>query len=470
MIGCHVDNIPHLPARYEDLDPSFRGRLRPNVELNQLVQDAYRGMRVSGGLRFLPLYGRSGGGKSSAVRELETHLEGSKVVELRREAVESREVLLDVLEASWGRTEHPDLLIAIVDQFEDTVPDPQSVPIQFVERISLLDRNELRGRPILFIWLTTNTDFQAALVRATSRNERLLVSSDFELKGPPREDWPDIIEETYEFHNAEQELADAGVLHTTIAEIAEASDTIGDTIEKVGRELSAAIPALHDLSKYQVVMLWPVTDGIRIQRIQSFTNARDGYKLNWGAFWRELNPEDRRQLPLAALNRARLYFDVRLVPIAAADLAPVGKQLDVAEPEIGDSYFERPRLTHFFSVITGTWEPSSYAPLRERQSQRAEEGREWYEGVTRSSVGLGRRIAFVLRQLGLEARHEVELRSEHGSVRADVLVKRPDSAQSEVIVELKAFSPDNTMPSSIRDQIRITLRRHAQFAGFLERQ
>lgn len=462
--------IPKLPARYEDLDPGFRGRLRPNVQLIELIQRAHVGMQVSGGIRFLPMYGRSGCGKSSAARELGTHLEGAKVVELPRDAVTDQEVLLRVLDEAWGVRKHPDLMIAIVDQYEETVPDEASVPVQFVERLSLLDRGELRGRPVIFIWLTTKKQFQASLAEATTRNERMLISSDFELPGPPRETWAEIVEETFEFHNAGNELADAGVLHGTIEELSDTSPTIGDTIEKVGREASASIPGLHDLSQYQVIMLWPVTDGTRIQRIQSFSHPRDGYKLNWSAFWRELGPEDRKTLPLTELNRARLYFDVRLVPIAAADLAPVGKHLEEAEPEIGESYFERPRLTHFFSLLTDKWDPSSYAPLRERTSKRADEGREWYAGVTRNPVGLGRRIAFVLRRLGLDAQYEVDLRSTHSTLRADVLVQRPGPVQSQIIVELKAFSPENTMPSSIRDQIRITLRRHAQFAGFLARQ
>ncbi|MGM1030134.1 MAG: ATP-binding protein [Actinomycetota bacterium] len=465
-----MEVIPNLPARYEDLDPSFRGRLRPSSELKALVQQAYRSMKVSGGVRFLPLFGRSGSGKSSAARELETHLEGSRVVELSRADVEDEATLLSTIERAWGNTKHPELLIAIVDQFEDSVMDRASVPVKFVERISRLDKHELRGKPILFVWLTTDRDFQAALADATSQRERLLVSSDFELVGPPRTEWADIVEETFEFHNAGRELADAGVLHGTISEIAEVSETIGDTIEKVGRELSADIAGLNDLSRYQVIMLWPVTDGIRIQRIQSFTHPRDGYKLNWGAFWRELNPEDRAQLPLEQLNRARLYFDVRLIPIAVADLAPIGKNLDQAEPEIGKSYFERPKQTHFYSVLTDKWDPSSYAPMREIKSKRADEGRAWYAGVTTNPTGLGRRIAFVLRELGLDARHEVDVKSHHATVRADVLVKRPDHDQPEVIVELKAYSPEHTMPSSIRDQIKVTLRRHAVLAGFLQRQ
>jgi hypothetical protein len=465
-----MDIVPHLPARYEDLDPSFRGRLRPNIKLNELVQSAYKSMQISGGIRFLPLYGRSGSGKSSAARELETHLEGVRVVDLAKADVEDEATLLSTIERAWGNTVHPELLIAIVDQFEDSVTDRTSVPVKFVERISRLDKGEFRGKKILFVWLTTGLEFQSALASATTQRERLLVSPDFELVGPPRTEWSGIVEETFEFHNSGRELADAGVLHKTIEAISEASDTIGDTIEKVGRELAADIPGLNDLSRYQIIMLWPVTDGIRIQRIQSFSHPRDGYKLNWGAFWRELNPEDRAQLPLEQFNRARLYFDVRLIPIAAADLAPIGKDLSIAEPTIGQSYYERPRQTHFFSVLTDKWDPAGYAPMREVKSKRADEGRAWYSQVTTNPTGIGRRIAFVLRQLGLDARHEVDIKSANATVRADILVKRPGHVQPEVIIELKAYSPENTMPSSIRDQIKVTLRRHAVFAGFLQRQ
>ena len=44
------------------------------------------------------------------------------------------------------------------------------------------------------------------------------------------------------------------------------------------------------------------------------------------------------------------------------------------------------------------------------------------------------------------------------------------SSQSTCIVELKAFSTEGTRPSTIKDAVRTTLRRHAQFAGFLARQ
>ena len=40
----------------------------------------------------------------------------------------------------------------------------------------------------------------------------------------------------------------------------------------------------------------------------------------------------------------------------------------------------------------------------------------------------------------------------------------------KILIEIKAFSPSNTRPSDIADAIRITLTRHARFAGFIPRQ
>lgn len=461
--------MPMLPSQYEDLSPEFRGRLRADPVLLKLVQDAHRSMKISGGVRFLPLYGRSGSGKSSAARELSSHLEGVKVIELSREAVASRDVLFEVIKDAWGETRHPELLIAIVDQYEETVSESAAIPKEFVERISLGDRNELRGYPIIFLWLTTSKDFQRSLAGATTRNARILIDPDYELVGPDRTTWSQIIEETFEFHNDGKPLADEGVLQTDIDEIGEASATIGETMLKVGRELGSAVPGLHDLSKYQIVMLWPVADGKSIGRIQAFTHPRDGYTLNWNAFWRDLNSDDRRQLPLGAYNRARLHFDVRLVPIAVADLHQVSSSLNAEEPVIGGSYVARFALTHFVSLLKDNWDADNYSPMRERESKRSREARTWYQGVTTSPVALGRRIAYVLRQLGLDARHEVDIPSGHSTVRADVLVNRPGMEQSKVIVELKAYSSENTMPSTVRDQIKTTLRRHATFAGFMPR-
>ena len=53
-----------LPARYEDLDEAFLGRLIANKELIALVNTTYKSMTISGGIRFLPIYGESGVGKS----------------------------------------------------------------------------------------------------------------------------------------------------------------------------------------------------------------------------------------------------------------------------------------------------------------------------------------------------------------------------------------------------------------------
>lgn len=459
-----------LPSRYEDLDPAFRGRLRPNRPLIELVQRAHSSMQISGGIRFLPMFGRSGSGKSSAARELATHLPQCKVIELSRSAIASEATLVEELRAARGRRNQPSLMVAVVDQYEERVAEQTALPSQFVERLSLLDRGALRKEAVLFLWLTTSSTFRDELAAATSRNERILLDPDFELVGPPRDEWAEIVEETFAFHNHEQPLADFEVLRTDIEAYADQAPTIGRTIELVADRLGEYTTHLQDLSRYQVIMLWPVTDGLRITRVAGFTNARDGYKLDWNAFYRELNVEDRRTLPLSELNRARLYFDARLVPIAAADLHPLCRDLGDDNAPISPSYLERLEKSHFVALAAERWDPAAYAPLRERESERAQRARDWYQTVTDNPVGLGRRIARCLRELGFDATHEQTVTSPHSSVRADVLLRRAESQQSELIIELKAYAPDGTMPSSIKDAIRTTLKRHAQFGGFLGRQ
>ncbi|WP_439948217.1 hypothetical protein [Streptomyces sp. BBFR109] len=462
--------VARLPSRYEDLDPAFRGRLRPDRPLLEQVQRAHASMQITGGIRFLPIFGRSGSGKSSAARELATHLPECKVVELTRAAIASEASLLEELRAVEGYRDKSQLIIAVVDQFEERVAEKTALPSQFVERLSLLDRGELRQRPILFLWLTTSIEFQEDLAKATSRNERILLSPNFELAGPSRDDWADILEETFAFHNKSQPLADYEVLKSDVDSIADQAPTIGRSIEMVADKLASYTTKLHDISRYQVVMLWPVTDGLRITRVAGFTNARDGYKLDWNAFYRELNEDDRQTLPLSELNRARLYFDVRLVPIAAADLHPLCRDLEKLDFEPSRSYLERFEKSHFASIVGENWDPSVYSPLRERESERATKAREWYEKVTTKPTQLGARIALCLRALGYDAKSEQEVKTPSSRVRADVLVSRPESQQDSVIVELKAFSTENTRPSSIKDAIRVTLKRHAQLAGFLGRQ
>ncbi|WP_082836654.1 hypothetical protein [Micrococcus aloeverae] len=465
---------PVLPSRYEDLDPSYRGRLRPNPKLISLVQSARRSMMVSGGIRFLPIFGRSGSGKSSAARELETHLPQARVIQLSQAAITSEAALLEEVRDSWGLINHPEMIIAVVDQYEENVSDKTSVPTQFVERLTLIDqRQALKGIPTLFLWLTTSIAFRNDLAAATTRRERVLVASDFELPGPDRSEWPEIIEENFHFHNNGQPIADFGIIRSQIESVSASTDvaTIGLAMEQVGELLASQIDALLDVSKYQVVMLWPVTDGLRITRVANFTNPRAGYKLDWNAFQRELNEEDRRSLPLSELNRARLYFDVRLVPISAADLKGLCRDLDNPSVTPASSYLEQFRKTHFYSIVTESWNPSTYSPLRERESKRNDEAKAWYNGgITLNPTKLHRRIAHCLTVLGAAAKHEQEVKTPHSRVRADILVNRPSSQQSTCIVELKAYKTDGTMPSTIKDAIRETLKRHAQLAGFLGKQ
>lgn len=455
-----------LPSRYEDLDIAFRGHLKPNIALQDQVQRAFQSMQVSGGIRFLPIYGKSGSGKSSAVFELSTHFPQAKVFQLSRDAIENRAVLHDEVRTRINNNPSAPL-IAVVDQFEEVAAQQSRIPKEFVESLALFDRGELRSNPVLFIWLTTDHRFQADLVNATTRNQRILASPNFEIAGPDASDWPGIIEDTFSFHNKGAVLADYQLLEADLLDIGKQSATIGGAIEATGRRLSSNFPVLQDISTYQVMMVWPVTDSTRISRIHQFTDSRQGYRLNWSAWFQSLNREDQRSVELRELNRARLYFDVRLIPIAAADLQGIYRPGD--EEVIPSTALDRFSKTHFFSLVAGNWNPESYAPLRERESQRAQKARVWYEAVTSEPTVMGKTIAKALTQLGIKSFYETRLKSPHGSVRCDVLAERNGGQRSQVVVELKAFAPENTRPSSISDAVRSTLRKHAIFAGFLKK-
>lgn len=105
-----------LPARYEDLDQAFRGKLVPNQELMALINRSYKSMKISGGIRFLPVFGESGVGKSCATRELGTHMPDIKTFVLTRQEIESSEDLLRRIKEERNNTDKQ-LLVAIIDQY-----------------------------------------------------------------------------------------------------------------------------------------------------------------------------------------------------------------------------------------------------------------------------------------------------------------------------------------------------------------
>lgn len=405
----------NLPSRYEDLDTAFRGRLKPNQSLLALVKTAFAAMEISGGIRFLPVFGESGSGKSSAALELGSHLPELYVEQLPREAIENTQQLKPALISMLKRAKKRKLVV-VVDEYEGAAAQRTSVPSNFVEALSLLDRNKTRSEPVLFIWLTTSREFQKSLADATSRNRRILLSNDFEIQSINRDQWPAIIQETFQFHNQERDLADYQILDADLFQIVDDTSTLGAAIEHTGAKLASHATTLQDLSDYMIVMLWPVTDGLRISRVSQFTDSRQGYKLDWNTWFRQLNADDQAALPLREYNRARLYFDVRLVPIAAADLHALCRELEKEKVALGRSYIDRFKKTHFFSIISGNWSAETFAPLRERESKRAKQARDWYSGVTTRPTEIGRRLALCLSEAGLPSDYEQLIKSPHSTV------------------------------------------------------
>lgn len=458
-----------LPSRYEDLDCAYRGRLIPDQSLLSLVNTAKKVIDIGGGIRFLPIWGESGTGKSCAAIEISTHMPTVHTFVLSREEIESKDLLLKRIQLE-RKTAKDKFLVAIVDQFEEGVIGKERIPTQFVEHLSLLDRAELSNCPTLFIWLTTDKQFQKQLQDATSRNRRILLQSNFEVSGPEKDSWTDIIKQTFSFHNAERALADYEIIDDDIVNIAQTSATIGAAIEEVGNLLARTEPDLQNLSKYQVILVWPVSDALRNTRVMQFAIPKDGYRLNWDYWFSQLNTEDRKQLPLHEYNRTRLYFDFRIVPIRVADLHKLCLKLDDEAPNLAKTYLTRFMETHFFHVASGEWSNYDYNPVRERQSSRATVAADWYTTVTDKPVPLGKRLCYVLNKCGLSAQYEYPIETEFSKVRVDVFCKRANIDDKELLIELKVFSSECTMPSSIKDAIKTTIRKYAQLAGFLNRQ
>src|SRR5690606_36433016 len=93
----------------------------------------------------------------------------------------------------------------------------------------------------------------------------------------------------------------------------------------------------------------------------------------------------------------------------------------------------------------------------------------WYTTVTSQPTLRGKRLAKILTTLELDANHEHEIKTEFSTVRSDVFIDIKDDSEKKYILELKVYSSANTMPSTIKEQIKVTLRRHALLAGFMKK-
>lgn len=452
----------YIPSRYEDLKAEFRERLKPIPELLRLVKEAYTSISTSGGIRFLPIFGVSGSGKSCASLEIASHIPNCHVYKVPPDLIADRDKLEEFVKIKQRGLNSSHLLVLVIDQYEEQVASRGPIPSQIIEHLSLFDRGYLRFIPTLFIWLTTSIDFQQKLVDSTSRDSRILVHKGFKLEGPRREEWPDIITETFQFHNANQSLADYNILTKDLFDASTECETLGAAIESIGIKAGQFNQRLMDLSEYMVIMLWPVTNNHRTALVNGFSDARNGYTLDWNGWFKLLNAYNKARFPLHQLNRTRLYFDVRLIPIPAANIVNLCKNIETDQTTFRRTYLSSFMQTHFYSIISGGWRPERYTPIQIGDSIRAIDAAAWYESITSSPTQLGKRLSRVLQACGRDTKYEYELQSPHGRVRPDIYIEAP----KKLLIELKVYSPYNTTNSRISHAIGTTLRKYAQFSGF----
>ncbi len=461
---------PLLPSRWEDLQPEFRPNLRPDPALLELVKRQHASMQVTKGIRFLPIYGESGAGKTCAAMQLATHLPSVNVQLLDRSLIDSEDpqALVKFIESTNHLFSPLELAIYVVDQYEESVAQKGNIPTRFVERLSALDRSGAPPKPILFLWLTTSAAFRDELVAATSRNQRILAKRDFSITGPPRPDWSNIISSTFEFHNGGKILADCQIMPADLARECDEATTIGDAIKRIGDRLSDQLPRLGDISDYRLIQVWPVADGQSIERVQHFANPVPGYTLNWSAFEQRLVEEDRNSDTLAGLNKARLYFDMRVVPLPISYLQPICRSLDDPAYVVPKTSTDRWQTVHLHRLVAGTWADTAFGPLKERDAEKTAVNR-WYADIPAQQALVCQRLAALYSQLGFTADAQREIKTASSRVLADVGVDRPTSAERTSLLELKVFAANRITPATVRDQIKSTLRKYAVLAGFIPR-
>jgi len=410
----------------------------------------------------LPIFGESGSGKSCATLQIERHMPNCRVRLVPTEVVDNRNLLEKYISTEQRGLDSSNMLILVIDQYEEQVATRLQTPSRFVEQLSLLDRGDLRHIPTLVIWLTTSLEFQAQLVEATSRNRRILIETEFKLNGPGRDAWPEIIEETFQFHNTGQSLADYNILTEDLFAVSIECDTLGSAIESIGVKARSINSELPDLSEYIVVILWPVTNSHRCALVNHFSDNRNGYLLDWNAWFNSLNKDDRARYDVHQLNRTRLYFNFRLIPIPAASIQHLCNSLEEDQTVFSKSHLVTFRQSHFYSIVDNSWKPERYVPIQIGDSKRAHEAATWYSGITTKPTQLGNRLAQVLKSCGKDAQHEFTLRARHSTIRTDIHV----GGHPKFLIELKVFSQYNTTSSRIANAVGTTLRKYAQFAGF----
>lgn len=461
---------PLLPSRWEDLQPEFRPNLRPDPALLDLVKRQHASMQVTKGIRFLPIYGESGAGKTCAAMQLATHLPNIDVQRLDRSLIESEDpqALVKFINSTSHLFSPIELVIYVVDQYEESVAQKGNIPTRFLDQLSALDRSGKIPKPVLFLWLTTSLDFQSELVGATSRNRRILASNDFAITGPARENWPNIISSTFEFHNGGKILADCQIMLADLARECESATTIGDAIKRIGDELSDELPRLVDISDYRVIQVWPVADGQSIERVQHFASPVQGYTLNWSAFEQRLVEADRSSDTLAGLNKARLYFDMRVVPLPISYLMQICTSLADSEYVLPKTSLDLWERMHLHRLVAETWTDTGFGPLKEREAEKTKVNK-WYENIPNQQAAVCRRLAALYRQLDRTAVAPREIITDSSKVQADVGVERSEGVERTSLLELKVFAADRITPATVRDQIKSTLRKYAALAGFVAR-
>ncbi|WP_345667255.1 hypothetical protein [Streptomyces similanensis] len=212
--GLHLLEQLIFPARYEALASHLGAELAsllvtPEVETQNLLEDAARGLMARGEGLFLPIYAPSGTGKTTLANNLDKFLPGLFLPTI----LFSGNVNADALQRE---TAHH------LSKF--AVNDKRIVPINIDHRegsppsgeelaeIKRFLRHPEGGSKALILWPDTQRDLSEAMSRAYSDIAgKPPIDLPVAISGPPRETWQEIAKTTLRLVNSIDSLEDLGV-------------------------------------------------------------------------------------------------------------------------------------------------------------------------------------------------------------------------------------------------------------------
>ncbi|MFI0151593.1 hypothetical protein [Streptomyces lydicus] len=212
--GLHLLEQLIFPARYEALASQLGADLAsllvtPEVETQNLLEDAARGLMARGEGLFLPIYAPSGTGKTTLANNLDKFLPGLFLPTILFSGSVSADALQreTVHHLSKFAANEKRIAPINIDHREGSPPSGEELA-----EIKRFLRHPEGGSKALILWPDTQRDISESMSRAYSDIAgKPPIDLPVAISGPPRETWREIAKSTLRLVNSIDSLEDLGV-------------------------------------------------------------------------------------------------------------------------------------------------------------------------------------------------------------------------------------------------------------------